>query len=207
MDDATEDTRLPANNAQTDPLFTGFPPYGSTLCPQCDYDLTGLPEAHSCPECGFAYDAFTRTWRVASDSRRASSFFYWIIMIGALTFVSLNVRRQITGGKIAVDISDIFVLVGYGLALFLWRPQLIIALGPSGIYRKRLLSRGQLISWNRVQSVIVQANVKSVELILLDCNRRTIFNSKLKDLFISQRDCETVLRHYADVPIASDVSL
>lgn len=25
-------------------------------CPECDYDLRGLPAAHRCPECGFEYD-------------------------------------------------------------------------------------------------------------------------------------------------------
>jgi hypothetical protein len=25
-------------------------------CPRCNYDLTGLPAAHRCPECGFEYD-------------------------------------------------------------------------------------------------------------------------------------------------------
>lgn len=25
-------------------------------CPQCDYDLSGLPRQHRCPECGFEYD-------------------------------------------------------------------------------------------------------------------------------------------------------
>lgn len=25
-------------------------------CPQCDYDLAGLPRRHRCPECGFEYD-------------------------------------------------------------------------------------------------------------------------------------------------------
>ena len=24
-------------------------------CPECNYDLIGLPHAHNCPECGFAY--------------------------------------------------------------------------------------------------------------------------------------------------------
>lgn len=26
------------------------------ICPQCTYNLTGLPEEHVCPECGFEYD-------------------------------------------------------------------------------------------------------------------------------------------------------
>lgn len=25
------------------------------ICPKCKYDLSGLPVAHNCPECGFAY--------------------------------------------------------------------------------------------------------------------------------------------------------
>ena len=27
-----------------------------THCPQCGYDLAGLPVKHACPECGYAYD-------------------------------------------------------------------------------------------------------------------------------------------------------
>lgn len=26
-------------------------------CPRCKYDLTGLPSIHTCPECGFGYNA------------------------------------------------------------------------------------------------------------------------------------------------------
>lgn len=42
--------------------FTAFPPSGLHRCPMCDYDLTGLPAAHQCPECGFQYDDATRVW-------------------------------------------------------------------------------------------------------------------------------------------------
>ncbi len=34
-----------------------------TQCPMCAYSLTGLPENHVCPECGFAYDESMRIWR------------------------------------------------------------------------------------------------------------------------------------------------
>jgi len=46
------------NAAKTDstPSFPGFAPTGTTLCPQCDYDLQHLPAAHRCPECGLEYD-------------------------------------------------------------------------------------------------------------------------------------------------------
>lgn len=34
-------------------------------CHRCDYDLTGLPQQHRCPECGLAYDDSVRTWKPA----------------------------------------------------------------------------------------------------------------------------------------------
>src|SRR5215510_2311132 len=34
-----------------------------TTCPECTYDLRGLPLNHACPECGFAYDEHTAVWR------------------------------------------------------------------------------------------------------------------------------------------------
>lgn len=38
-----------------------------THCPACRYDLTGLPAEHTCPECGFAYDATMRYWRLRGN--------------------------------------------------------------------------------------------------------------------------------------------
>lgn len=43
-------------------VFTGFPPSGITLCPRCDYELTGLPIVGACPECGLRYDAESQVW-------------------------------------------------------------------------------------------------------------------------------------------------
>ena len=35
-------------------------------CLKCDYDLTGLPDEHACPECGLAYDPHNVRIRLAS---------------------------------------------------------------------------------------------------------------------------------------------
>lgn len=39
------------------------------LCIYCDYDLSGLPSSHDCPECGRPYDRFSRKYSGRSDSR------------------------------------------------------------------------------------------------------------------------------------------
>ena len=51
--------------------FTGFAPTGTTLCPQCDYDLQHLPAVHRCPECGLQYDDHTLVWSVDTKGQRA----------------------------------------------------------------------------------------------------------------------------------------
>lgn len=38
-------------------------------CPLCDYDLTGLPAEHTCPECGFKYDRHTTAVKLAARKR------------------------------------------------------------------------------------------------------------------------------------------
>src|SRR5262245_9572811 len=44
-------------------------------CPDCNYDLHGLPPAHRCPECGFEYDEHTCVWKPAKP---------WYIYVGIL---------------------------------------------------------------------------------------------------------------------------
>lgn len=60
-------------------LFTGFPPSGSTLCPDCDYDLSGLPVPHRCPECGFRYDVDTIVWKPDPIRTRKRTRLYTLI--------------------------------------------------------------------------------------------------------------------------------
>lgn len=64
-------------------------------CPECDYDLGGLPHAHNCPECGFEYDESIfdlRVWLAGSTaSRRFDSLAY---LVFAVVFGVLFVLRR-----------------------------------------------------------------------------------------------------------------
>jgi|GEM_PF-6204215 len=69
------------SRVQNEPLFKGFPPTYTTRCPQCRYDLHGLPATHRCPECDFEYDAATIVWR---PSKRK-----WVIHLLMAVIVTL----------------------------------------------------------------------------------------------------------------------
>ncbi len=54
-------------------------------CPECDYDLGGLPHAHNCPECGIEYDENIfdlQVWLAESTaSRRFDSLAYLVLAV------------------------------------------------------------------------------------------------------------------------------
>ena len=65
------------------------------LCPRCDYDLTGLPEQHTCPECGCGYDQ--HSIGIPLTGRRHQRWALWLfIPIGGLLTV-LAVQRGASG--------------------------------------------------------------------------------------------------------------
>jgi|GEM_PF-2041008 len=81
-----------AAETHSTPSFTGFAPTGSTLCPQCDYDLQHLPAAHRCPECGLQYDDDTLVWVVDAKGQRA---FEMTMLIQGLVWFSIYLFQWI----------------------------------------------------------------------------------------------------------------
>jgi len=65
--------------------FQGFPPSGSTLCPDCQYDLNGLPVPHRCPECGFEYHLDTIVWKPDPVRTRKKTLLYTFIGVVYIT--------------------------------------------------------------------------------------------------------------------------
>lgn len=60
------------------------------LCPRCDYDLTGLPAEHTCPECGCKYDE--HSIGIPLTGRRAERWWAWVFqpLLGVILLIQVQ---------------------------------------------------------------------------------------------------------------------
>lgn len=85
-------------------------------CPECNYDLRGLPYAHNCPECGIEYDEKIfdlQVWLAGSSvSRRFDSLAYLVLAV-AFGWLFVFRRAWILSHFLVVMIAG---FVGFGVA-------------------------------------------------------------------------------------------
>lgn len=140
-------------------------------CPECAYDLTGLPEGHACPECGFTLapgaDVFL--------GRRGDPIVVHVVrVIASLWIASVLINR---GARLADSLGDPLFLANLLLAAlvalswWLWwrrrRPAYVLLSDEAVVYREageELLR----IGLDRVRSAEFNSLSKDVDLIGLD---------------------------------------
>ncbi len=136
-----------------------------TWCPQCKYSLKGLPANHSCPECGFEYDAETAAWH-GRTSRIWTSFWMLVTLFygGSLLKGAID-RSQSAGGWRLFDLLSIL-----GIVFILWllirefSASLTIATTPRGLYIKKGRRHGTFVPWEQVQRVFWSVASRKCEL-------------------------------------------
>lgn len=118
-------------------------------CPRCGYDLTGLPEVHTCPECGLEYDPHCRVMR--SDVRR---FEYKQLLFGGALLAMIAIVA-IAYGVPHVD-AWLLTVIGVGMLASIWR----LARGAGRSYELTINRRGvqfdhpglpdRVIAWDEI---------------------------------------------------------
>jgi hypothetical protein len=131
------------------PPLTGQP---LTHCPVCNYDLTGLPKNHRCPECGFEYDETTRIW--TGDCRTGwmflGSLFYLLMASLVAVAVLLSLARPGSLGVAHLLKFLFFGLVWLAMARYR-RARTFTTVGAHGITYKRPYRAVRSIPWSDLQ--------------------------------------------------------
>ncbi len=90
-------------------------------CPECNYDLIGLPYAHNCPECGFEYDENMfdlPVWLAGSSNIRRSNTFAYLVLGVAFGWLFVFRRAWILSHFLVVMMAG---FVAFGVAEVLTR--------------------------------------------------------------------------------------
>lgn len=129
-------------------------------CYRCNYDLTGLPPTHHCPECGAGYDELTRVWKPARPWKLglgAALFgFYAFVSAGGEVLKMYSPLAKGAPNLIAVVLGVVTSAAGLiiptTVILRAHRRNYRLATSPEGIF-VRIPGKNEVIPWGNIVSV------------------------------------------------------
>ncbi|MGB0717244.1 MAG: hypothetical protein ACPGXK_15305 [Phycisphaerae bacterium] len=138
----------------------------NTYCVRCAYNLYGLPEEGSCPECGLAYDRETRAFRAKSHG-------LWIGM-AIFTMMGLVLLSRPTFGFASWfdALRTIFVGIPFLLGIVVWfyyavrriqfhKSGFVLAVTPAGLLVRVMRPMRELVPWDEVVDARIVEHGKS----------------------------------------------
>jgi len=159
-----------ATSNSNSPEFQGFPPSGSTLCAECDYDLQGLPSDYRCPECGWSYDERTlvyETERAPLPPSKPSTLnqFFWAIVLISIGYQMIFVFGPKMRWTLLVLFAA-FELLRRMIKHF--GKRFLLAIGPTGLVLRQSFSRKKIRPYEHIKVIRIKEDLglRSLELML-----------------------------------------
>jgi hypothetical protein len=120
------------------------------LCPRCQYDLAGLPEVHTCPECGFEFDPHAIFIRLKVKRGLLNQVLIGVILFAALVHFggSPGLRKENVGLALLIVIATIPPLIR-----ILAPERISLTVNRFGIGVEGEHDEDMCISWKDIRSV------------------------------------------------------
>ncbi len=119
-----------------------------TRCPLCNYSLTGLPDQHKCPECGFSYDKRMEVLTAALRTQVSWLVAWTLVFLGLAAFFAYR------GGLASIPtITYALILFNplYGFYIWRKRKQNKILLWQDGLQMIRRSKPGPVYLWQDIR--------------------------------------------------------
>jgi len=97
-----------------------------THCPICIYDLTGLPDEHRCPECGYDYDRDSEVIPLQSPPSLWHKIVIFFLVLNALLYFGRLIISMRADSHGVMLIAHLFVLISFAVMIFSSRPFAIL---------------------------------------------------------------------------------
>lgn len=133
-------------------------------CPDCNYELKGLPGIHRCPECGFAYDKGS----IVLSAKRKFRLANWLIIFPVLyvsldAVLTLSLRRPVAMyrwvGVTLVAASSLLALWAYSRH---WHRTQFLLAGPEGLSWRLRGFESVSLKWSEIDRIGLDESRKNV---------------------------------------------
>lgn len=97
-----------------------------THCPICRYDLTGLPDQHRCPECGYDYDRDSEVIPLQGPAPLWLKIVFLFMVLNALLYFGRLIINLRADSHWVMLIAHLFVLISFAVMIFSSKPFAIL---------------------------------------------------------------------------------
>ncbi len=141
-----------------------------THCPICKYDLTGLPDQHRCPECGYDYDRDSEVIPLESPPSLGLKIVIFFPALNALLYFGRLLINMRADSHWIMLIAHLFILIGFASMLFSGRPHAILR--PHDV---QIVHRRKIIAQYSLTGVAyARTDVSGASVLLLDVNQAEV---------------------------------